>query len=242
MAPGNRLIKYLGRGVEAASPPPRLDSPRQNGGAAGRRGASRASETRERRPRTFEAAWGLTALWAAVVWFFFASESPQQRAADPSPLIIATTVTLLAWCMVMYDAHARVVAQQAIEQLHRLSDREFGAWIAACFQRLGYVVRPSASLWHDGIDLVAERPGQVVLVTCGEYRVPRVDETALGRLEPKLREYGAHRVCYVTTGQLTPEATTWLRGKPIEVWDRGYLAHALRTRRLPPPPDPAPGG
>lgn len=194
----------------------------------------------ERRPRTFEAAGGLTLLWACVVWFFFASANPQ-RGDDPAPLLIATAITVLAWCMVIYDAHARATAEQAIAELHQLSQREFDRWVAAYFQRLGYQVRPSASLWHEGVDLVAERGGRLTLVSCGGYRDQVVDEVALGPLEQKLREYGAHRACYITTGRLTRDAHLWLRRKPIDVWDRGYLAHLLRAHRLPTPPAPSAG-
>ncbi len=100
-----------------------------------------------------------------------------------------------------------------------MTPHDFERWVGARFRELGYKVRGTGKSGDHGVDLVANREGEKVIVQCKRYRHTSIGEPELRDLYGALQHEGADRAYLVTTGRFTAAAIAWARGKPIELWD-----------------------
>jgi hypothetical protein len=188
-----------------------------------------AALVKEPRPKTFEAAWGLTLEWAVVVWFFFLSGG-SARSTGTLPVLLATLITAVAWCMVIYDARAREELAKIRRTIQMLSADQLVDAVAARFRDLGYSVNQTRSRQQLGVDLVALRNAKFVVIECRAVPSAVVSEEDLRRLHHTMTDLSANRAYLVTTGKLDKEAARWASSSPIDVWDLDELVRLARAR------------
>ena len=145
------------------------------------------------------------------------------------PYILIVTVAFLVptafvWRWSFRSLRARTAAGRTLWELKALPPDQFEEWVAARFEDLGYSVRVTGMQGDHGVDILAEKPGQIAVVQCNKYKDWHVGEAALRDLFGAMHDFGADRAYLVTTGQLSRPAAKWVVGKPIEVWDGNVLA------------------
>ncbi|MBI4319710.1 MAG: restriction endonuclease [Chloroflexi bacterium] len=138
--------------------------------------------------------------------------------------IVASLAAILAWGWAIHTIRAQDAAGKTIEELQALSPDAFEEWVAARFRDLGYSVKLAGMQGDHGVDLVAEKPGEIAVIQCKKYKSWSVGEPVLRDLFGAMHDFGAKQAYLVTTGQITRPAKSWADGKPIVIWDGDYLA------------------
>jgi hypothetical protein len=174
---------------------------------------------------------GVSLVWAG----FFASDLGTAYASgginglvgQSGLLFVTLAVILLVWLWSwLVEAHQGCEVTQ-VPALAMLSPEAFEEWVFRRFRIVGFSVIRTGRLGEFGVDLVASKEGQRVVIHCASYRLPAVPEVIVRDLTRALDMYQARRVVIVTTGSLTPEATRWTVDEPIDVWDGAFLARWL---------------
>ncbi len=173
-----------------------------------------------RRPRELDLALATTLFWGSMLLFYLVAPNRQGLTA----LAVLTPIAFLAWAWAIAAVRARNASGKTLEQLRALSPDEFEEWAGARFRDLGYAVRVTGRGGDHGVDLLAEKPGEVAVIQCKRFRQYTVGEPLLRDLYGAMHDFGANRAYLVTTGRLTQAAAEWVRGKPIEVWDGERVA------------------
>ena len=150
-----------------------------------------------------------------VGWFFWLPK-------NTNPLFVVSVLAGLAvlWWQWITSFQAIRRTYETRQQLAALTPVEFEQWCAHRLRELGYSVRHVGGQGDHGIDLFAEKDGELTVVQCKRFTGRR----AVG--EPQIRDlYGAmhaekatHAIV-MTAGYFTDDARAWARGKPIELWD-----------------------
>ncbi|MDO8669837.1 MAG: restriction endonuclease, partial [Dehalococcoidia bacterium] len=138
-------------------------------------------------------------------------------------LIVTGLLPFAAWCWLFVLKEKDREAGKAVEELQALSSTGFEEWVAARFRELGYSVKLTGNYGDHGIDLVVQKPGELAVVQCKNYKAWKVGEPVLRDLFGAMHDHGANRAYLVTTGKLTGPAARWVAGKPIEILDRDSL-------------------
>jgi restriction system protein len=190
----------------------------------------RRREVRTRQPWELTVARALTAPLLLVAAGLLALHALGNLETRPH---LAGTLLLLAgaWGWAIGRLRARSAADKSVAELQALSPAEFEEWVAARFREQGYKVRLTGMGGDHGADVLAEKPGELVIVQCKRYRTTTVSEAMLRDLYGAMHDFGADAACLVTTGRLTRAAEAWARGKPITIWARDDLARLARQRR-----------
>jgi restriction system protein len=157
---------------------------------------------------------------------------------------LSSIVVVGVWWWAISVTRTSRAAGKRLDELKAMTPVEFEEWVGARFQDLGYKVKTTALVGDHGVDLVARRDGEKVVIQCKRYRDRAVGEPTLRDLYGTMQHEGADRAYLVTTSSLTAAAISWSGGKAIEIWDGRYLAnmgvvHGALTPTL---SDPAPDG
>jgi restriction system protein len=99
---------------------------------------------------------------------------------------------------------------ELLEILRSLSPAAFEQWIGERFRELGYSVSLTLASGDHGIDLIATREDESVVVQCKRYRATTVGEPILRDLYGTLQHASANRAILVTTGRFTRGALEWV--------------------------------
>lgn len=134
-------------------------------------------------------------------------------------------VVVYGWRRALADQRATQAAFRNREQLAALTPEQFERWCQSRLVEAGYRTQLIGGQGDHGIDLMAERDGQWVVVQCKRYagRKP-VGEPHLRDLYGAMHDRNAARAIVITSGYFTPAARAWAAGKPIELWDLDHLA------------------
>ena len=185
--------------------------------------ARRRKRARTPAERALEVVEGASLLWlvfgALTVW--------------PMPLypryrlwfLVSTVVVVGVWWWALGVMRKSRAAGKRLDELKAMTPIEFEEWVGARFGDLGYAVKTTALVGDHGVDLVARRDGEKVIIQCKRYLDAAVGEPTLRDLYGTMQHEGADRAYLVTTGYPTAAAISWSRGKPIEIWDGRYLAN-----------------
>ena len=148
-----------------------------------------------------------------VGWFFWLPK-------NTNPLFVVSVLAGLAvlWWQWITSFQAIRRTYETRQQLAALTPVEFEQWCAHRLRELGYSVRHVGGQGDHGIDLFAEKDGELTVVQCKRFTGRR----AVG--EPQIRDlYGAmhaekatHAIV-MTAGYFTDDARAWARGKPIDL-------------------------
>jgi restriction system protein len=120
-----------------------------------------------------------------------------------------------AWARWRIWAKARAAGR--VEDLRRLTPREFEALVVAYYEALGHKARHSGGSGDHGMDVVVETAeGEKWIVQCKRWR-GTVGEPAVRDLYGVMHHEEAARGVIVTTGRFSEQARDWVVGKPIEL-------------------------
>jgi hypothetical protein len=135
-------------------------------------------------------------------------------------LVLAAAAAALGWGRV---ARGRVVGANAgltRRELREFSPELFDHWCAERLREQGYQVLEVAGLSDPGIDLIAERDSERLVVQCLRwFGAQPVGEPRLGELYDAMHHEHANGAVVITTGVFSEPALSWAKGKPIQLWD-----------------------
>jgi restriction system protein len=154
-----------------------------------------------------------TTLFLAIGWFLWLPK-------DTNPLFVVSVLAGLAviWWEAIRKFRAISQKYETRQQLAALTPTEFEQWCAHRLRGLGYTVRHVGGQGDHGIDLLAEKDGERVVVQCKRFTGRRaVGEPHLRDLFGAMHAEGAVRAIVITAGYFTEEARAWARGKPIVI-------------------------
>lgn len=170
-----------------------------------------------------------------VCWVFWLPK-------DTSPLFVVSVLAGLAvlWWQSIRSFQAIRRTYETRQQLAALTPVEFEQWCANRLRALGYSVRHVGGQGDHGIDLFAEKDGDLSVVQCKRFTGRRtVGEPQLRDLFGAMHAEKAVRAIVMTAGFFTAEARAWARGKPIELWDADRIVSSP-TAAMPQPSIEAP--
>ncbi len=123
-------------------------------------------------------------------------------------------------------------SQTGLTSLLRLSWREFEEVIGEAYRKQGYAVVENAGPGADGgIDLVAKKEGETILVQCKQWKSEKVGVPTVREMFGLLNAERANEVHIVTCGHFTEEAKQFARGKPIKLIDGPSLIQLINKSR-----------
>jgi restriction system protein len=119
-------------------------------------------------------------------------------------------------------------SRQGVPDLNMLRHDQIELLVGEVFRREGYTVELSAALnTEDGIDLMLRRDGETTLVQCKHWRAEHVTEREVREFYGAMAAGGVPRGMLVTTGEITPDAREFAKGKGIEVVDGPLLGAVM---------------
>ena len=167
-------------------------------------------------------------------------------AAGPYGILIGPVLRLAAWVALLgalcLAGAAAVEWVSAIRdragsadaftprELRALTAERFAEWCATRLREQGYSVVPVAGLSEPGVDLIAERERERLVVQCKRWfaaepvEAPRVNE-----LYGAMQREHANGAVVMTTGHFSEPALRNARGTPIRLWDVDRLMATTRT-------------
>jgi restriction system protein len=121
-----------------------------------------------------------------------------------------------------------------LEAIRSLPWQEFELLIAEALRRKGYTVEECGGEQPDnGIDLIARKAGQVLLVQCKRWNKWKVGVEVTREMYGLMVAESANGVMIVTSGHFTEPARDFAKGKPIQLIDREALLDLLGEVRKP---------
>lgn len=106
-----------------------------------------------------------------------------------------------------------------------LSEKEFEFFINWLFEELGYEFHHEKHPAYLGVDLVAERDGEVILIQARRYpKTYKVSNSIVLLSNEAKRTYGCQRSLVLSTAYFTQLAIADAQKLDVELWDRDTLA------------------
>ncbi len=131
------------------------------------------------------------------------------------------------------DSRRRRLAKlRTLEGLRELHPYAFQELVWHVYSALGYVVERSPPSRDGGIDGIARRGLEVLVLQCKRYR-ETVGEPAVRDLFGALTHRKATGAVLLTTGKLSGPAVEFARGKPIRLIDGPALLDFVSSANLP---------
>lgn len=115
-----------------------------------------------------------------------------------------------------------------IDPLMTMSWQEFEYLVGEIYRRRGYTVMETPKGADGGIDLVAQRDGEVLLVQCKQWRTRDVGVSVVRELLGVVAAKRASRGAVVTVGRFTEEARRFAKQTNIELIDGDVLRRQAR--------------
>jgi restriction system protein len=145
----------------------------------------------------------------------------------PGPLVMGAGISLFRR---KRDAglHDRVAADPAPNALEKVTWQEFEYLVAETFRRQGYQVSPRGGDGPDGgVDVELRMGGDKYLVQCKQWKTRQVGVAIVRELYGVMAADGAVGGFVVASGQFTPDAAAFARGKSIELVDARGLRRLM---------------
>lgn len=124
---------------------------------------------------------------------------------------------------VAIGAAALAYERKRVEYWQALSWRELELRVAALFGRLGYSARATPRSNDRGVDVVAEKLNEKIVIQCKQYSKP-AQRSVVSELLGVLTAENADRAILVCTGGFTRGAEEYARQHRIELWQANDLA------------------
>jgi restriction system protein len=158
------------------------------------------------------------------------------ESAGPYGILIGPALRLVAW--VAFFGALCLAAAAAIEWARAIHDRtdstaaftrrdlreltaeRFAEWCATRLREQGYSVIPVAGLSEPGVDLIAERERERLVVQCKRWFGARpVEAPLVNELYGAMQREHANGAVVMTTGHFSEPALRSATGTPIRLWD-----------------------
>jgi len=134
--------------------------------------------------------------------------------------LLSVPLLLMGWRRVLREKRRALQTFDTRAELGTLTPEQFEKWCAARILEAGYRVEHVGGQGDHGIDLVAKRGDEVVVVQCKRNAGRRtVGEPQLRDVFGAMHAHGAQRAIVISAGWFSAPAREWAQGKPIELWD-----------------------
>lgn len=136
-----------------------------------------------------------------------------------APFLSAGVLVLWAAAEVKKLFNRRLLAKtEGIEDIRRMSWREFESLVGEAYRRQGYDVQETGSASGDGgIDMMLERGGEKSAVQCKRWRDRQVGAKVARELYGSMADAGAARGIIVCCGEFTADAEAFAERNGIEL-------------------------
>jgi restriction system protein len=139
-------------------------------------------------------------------------------------VLVVAAAAALAWKRAAQSRAAYAKTGLTREAVRALSPTQFEKWCAARIRERGYRVTEVGGQGDHGIDLIAEREGERLVVQCKRWLGVRlVGEPQVRDLFGAMHHERATGAMVITTGVFSDPAIAWSAGKAIQLLDVDHM-------------------
>ncbi|MDJ0795323.1 MAG: restriction endonuclease [Calothrix sp. MO_167.B12] len=117
-----------------------------------------------------------------------------------------------------------------VEQIDKMTGRDFEEFLAQCFQKLGYYVKMTPVSNDFGADLIVQKNLIKSVVQAKRYN-KKVGASAVQEVVSAIKYYGASEGIVITNNHFTKNAYKLAKPNKIELWDRERLIDFIMMTR-----------
>jgi restriction system protein len=119
--------------------------------------------------------------------------------------------------------------QTSIASIRRLSWHGLEDLVGEAYRRNGYIVMGNSGSGADGgVDLIARKNGETILVQCKQWKARQVGVRIIREMFGLLNAEKANEVHIVTSGSFTDDAKDFARNKPVRLIDGPMLVQLVK--------------
>jgi HJR/Mrr/RecB family endonuclease len=108
--------------------------------------------------------------------------------------------------------------------LENLSGKEFERFLKWLFEELGYEIHPGKYISDSGVDLVASKHGEKIVIQAKRYpKTVRVSNSVIQKTQDAMGIYGCKKSIVVTTSFFTQQAISDAKDLGVELWDKDSI-------------------
>ena len=119
-------------------------------------------------------------------------------------------------------------SQTDLQSIRDLSWQDFERYVGEAYRRKGYTVEETGPGADGGIDLIARKNGETLLVQCKRYTKKKVSVTIARELFGLVHAHGATSGVLVTSGAFTPDALAFAEQTQLELVDGEGLVRLIQ--------------
>lgn len=194
------------------------------------------------------AAWLLGELVGAYGESLAGAAANQVVSAVMGAVILFLRIWALVFCVTAVVSffrrwgRARLLKTRTdLQSIRDLSWQDFERYVGEAYRRLGYTVEETGPGADGGVDLIARKNGEKVLVQCKHWRARKVGVDKARELFGLVKAEGAANGVLVTSGAFTPDALEFAKQTELDLVDGEGLVRLIGgaggTPRPPDPPD-----
>lgn len=147
----------------------------------------------------------------------------------PFEILLDGILSLLVLPFTLFTRNKRFKEQNTLEQLRKLSPRQFEDYIANLFQHLGFRTEVVGGSYDGGIDIIATRNGEKYYIQCKKFITSQVPVGAVRDFYGAIVDRQVYtKAFFITTNVFTLEAEKFCEDKPIELIDGPKLMEYIR--------------
>ena len=116
------------------------------------------------------------------------------------------------------------LGKKKVQDLQKLTPSQFEEYISFLFESLGYVTRVTGGKGDGGVDVEAEKDGNVHYIQCKKFITSKVPVSAVRDFYGAIADrVDGGKAYFITTNVFTLEAERFAEDKPIELVDKFKL-------------------
>jgi restriction system protein len=122
-----------------------------------------------------------------------------------------------------------LLGKKKVQELQKLTPAEFEDYIALLFAKLGYKTKVVGGKSDGGVDVEAEKDGQMHYIQCKKYSTSKVPVSAVRDFYGAIVDrVNGGKGYFITTNVFTLEAERFAEDKPIEFVDKFKLMDYIK--------------
>jgi HJR/Mrr/RecB family endonuclease len=152
--------------------------------------------------------------------------------------------------LTQYDAMQQILNQKKLMELNQfeqlikrgfrkseksldtLKGYQFEEYLATFFESLGYKVQRTPASHDQGVDLLLNRFGRIIVVQAKRWKKRTVGIASIQQVFTAQKLYHAHRALVISTSRFTKDALKIADKLDVELWDRHRLLDEIRYHRF----------
>jgi restriction system protein len=142
-------------------------------------------------------------------------------------LLAALALVIVIHLIFRYLEKQRL-AKLGIDDIDRLSGRDFEKYLEVLFERRGYKVKLTKYIGDYGADLVVDSGSDKIVIQAKRFK-SKVGVKAVQEAVASKGYYGCQSAMVVTNSSFTEQAKILARANNVELWDRNKLINALSS-------------